>query len=391
MKSIELFSGAGGLALGLAKAGIKHEYLVERDRDACATLLKNKVSGPRLAHHWNVFDGDVRQFDYKPFEGKIDMVAGGPPCQPFSLGGKHRGKDDHRDMFPEAVRSVASLKPKVFVFENVKGLLRQNFSSYFAYIILQLKYPELSKHPQETWQDHHSRLERYHTKGRHDGLYYRVLFRLVNAANHGVPQIRHRVFIIGFRHDLKQEWSFPAATHSLDALLYSQHVSGEYWDIHKVPRNERPAVHPALALRVEKLRVENNLFPISRKRWLTVRDAINGLPDPRLGSNGSVFHNHEYRSGAKSYPGHTGSNLDEPAKTLKAGDHGVPGGENMLRFHNGKPRYFTARESARIQTFPDDYIFSGSWTEAMRQIGNAVPVRLAETVGAAIMRHLSEN
>jgi DNA (cytosine-5)-methyltransferase 1 len=117
-----------------------------------------------------------------------------------------------------------------------------------------------------------------------------------------------------------------------------------------------------------------------------VRDAISDLPAPTEGA--AVPNNHVFNPGARSYPGHTGSPLDEPAKTLKAGDHGVPGGENMLRALNGQLRYFTVRESARLQSFPDDFLFRGSWTETMRQLGNAVPVRLAELIAFDIKLHL---
>ncbi len=116
-------------------------------------------------------------------------------------------------------------------------------------------------------------------------------------------------------------------------------------------------------------------------RWQTVRDAISDLPDPELQPGvASNYHDHRLQPGARSYPGHTGSPLDEPAKTLKAGVHGVPGGENMLRRPDGSVRYFTIRESARLQTFPDKMVFHGSWTETMRQLGNAVPCRLAQAV-----------
>ena len=118
-------------------------------------------------------------------------------------------------------------------------------------------------------------------------------------------------------------------------------------------------------------------------RWITVRDAISDLPDPERRPNSGVP-NHVVNPGARSYPGHTGSPLDEPAKTLKAGDHGVPGGENMLARPDGSIRYFTVREAARLQTFPDDYVFQGAWSEAMRQLGNAVPVRLAETIARSV-------
>ncbi len=118
-----------------------------------------------------------------------------------------------------------------------------------------------------------------------------------------------------------------------------------------------------------------------------MRDAISDLPDPEQFLTNPVP-NHRFNPGARSYAGHTGSPFDEPAKTLKAGDHGVPGGENMLARANGTVRYFTVREAARLQTFPDDYIFSGPWTEAMRQLGNAVPVRLAEVVATSVAETL---
>lgn len=114
--------------------------------------------------------------------------------------------------------------------------------------------------------------------------------------------------------------------------------------------------------------------------WRTVRDAIADLPEIGPGEQCCQFPNHFLNPGARAYAGHDGSPLDEPAKTLKAGDHGVPGGENTLRLPNGEVRYFSVRECARLQTFPDEWVLEGSWTEAMRQLGNAVPVRLAELV-----------
>ena len=123
--------------------------------------------------------------------------------------------------------------------------------------------------------------------------------------------------------------------------------------------------------------------------WRTVRDAIHDLPDPEYDTAAaSRLFNHRFQPGARSYAGHTGSPLDEPAKTLKAGVHGVPGGENMLARPNGAVRYFTVRERPPLQTFPDDFLFHGSWGETMRQLGNAVPVLLARTVGEDIARRL---
>lgn len=120
----------------------------------------------------------------------------------------------------------------------------------------------------------------------------------------------------------------------------------------------------------------------------TTRDALADLPGPQS-EEAAAFNNHVFRAGAKAYLGHSGSVLDEPSKTLKAGVHGVPGGENMLVLDSGKVRYYTVRESARLQTFTDNYHFIASWTESMRQIGNAVPVKLAELIGRSVLTQLN--
>ncbi len=359
MKSIELFAGAGGLALGMADAGFSHEAVIDFNQDAMENLRENKRRKVSPVTKWPLIQDDVRNIRFSEFSG-IDVVSGGPPCQPFSIGGKHRGFLDSRDMFPQAVRAVRELLPRAFIFENVKGLLRQTFAKYFEYVILQLSYPEIIRRPNEDWPDHLSRLERIHTKGNHSGLQYNVVFRLLNAADYGIPQKRERVLIVGFRSDLKMEWAFPDPTHSREALLYSKFVTQEYWERHDIPKSKRP--------RFEKNRVMPK-FSGTTLPWKTVRDAISDLPMPRENKDSDIL-NHRLIPGARSYPGHTGSPIDEPAKTLKAGDHGVPGGENMVLYPTGDVRYFTVRESARLQTFPDNYFFCGSWTESMRQIGN---------------------
>jgi DNA (cytosine-5)-methyltransferase 1 len=286
-------------------------------------------------------------------------------------------------MFPEAVRTVRETQPQAFLFENVKGLTRATFASYFEYIRLQMTYPELIAKPAEDWSEHLARLERHHTHGRPDGLYYRLVSRVLNAANYGVPQRRERVFFVGFRSDLDIEWSFPEETHSQDALLWEQVRQGKYWDRHKVPNRQR-IIFDRCKDRALRLKEKPNLKP-----WRTVRDALDGLPDPELDPLAALDHlNHRFQPGARSYAGHTGSPLDEPAKTLKAGVHGVPGGENMLARPDGSIRYFSVRESARLQTFPDDFLFHGSWSETMRQLGNAVPVDLAELIARNIRTHL---
>lgn len=389
MRSVELYAGAGGLAMGVSLAGFESLAVLEWDKWACDTIRENQKRGFPLVQDWPLTEGDVRDFDWSSIPEGIELLAGGPPCQPFSMGGKHRANGDARDMFPATVEIVRRLKPKSFIVENVKGLTRASFANYFEYIKLQLEFPEVIKRPKETWASHLKRLQEEKTSGalHGSGLTYNIVASLVNAADYGVPQKRERVFIVGFRSDLGIEWSVPDATHSYEALLYSQWVSGEYWERHRVPRAKRPPLPENLRNRVRKL--GSSLLLTNDNPWRTVRDAIIDIPDPKKRAAKS-FHNHNYQPGAKVYPGHTGSPLDLPAKTLKAGDHGVPGGENMMVLTDGSVRYFSARESARIQTFPDGYVFHGSWTETMRQLGNAVPVTLARHVASSVAERLAE-
>ena len=379
MKSLEIFAGAGGLAEGLKLSGFEHSGLLEFNKDACKTLRANFPN-------CSVFEQDIKDFNYGQFRD-IDLLGGGPPCQPFSLGGKAKGQRDKRDMFPFAINGIRELTPGAFVFENVKGLLRQSFASYFNYIILQLTYPEITQLENENWLDHLSRLEKSYTSGQYAGLKYNVVYRLINAANYGIPQKRERVIIVGIRSDLELEWSFPKETHSNESLLWDKFVTKQYWDKHKIPKAQREVPNEILHKRIEKIKLQFGFFSPEESPWVTVRDALKGLPDPTTSKNG--IHDHIFRDGAKSYPGHTGSYIDEPSKTIKAGDHGVPGGENMIRYPDGSVRYFTIREVKRIQTFPDNYKITGSWTEGMRQLGNAVPVKLSTIIGAELNKKLS--
>lgn len=383
MRTLELFAGGGGLGLGLHQAGFHASAVVEWDKWACDTIRHNKALGFPLVQGWKVVQGDAREFDFHSV-GEVELVSGGPPCQPFSLGGKHKAYEDSRDMFPIAVSAVRALQPMAFIFENVKGLTRESFANYFQYICLQLTYPELTKSSNEEWQQHLARLERRKTAGRQTGLRYNVVTQLLNAADYGIPQVRERVFFVGFRADLGIQWSFPQPTHSMAALAHAQFSTGSYWERHQVAKREIVLQRARLDRRLESLlrSPDSKLLP-----WRTVRDVISDLPDPRTRNSQRIF-NHVFQDGAKPYPGHTGSALDLPAKTLKAGDHGVPGGENMIAFADNTYRYFSVRESARLQTFPDNYLFNGSWTETMRQLGNAVPVELARVVGSTVAEKL---
>ena len=373
MNSIEIFAGGGGLALGVKKAGFSHSGLIEWDNNSAKTLHHNCENFGLGAKKQRIHNSDIRDISFLEFRDKIDLLSGGPPCQPFSIGGKHRAYNDSRDMFPEAARTLREIRPKAFIFENVRGLLRKTFSEYFGYIVLQLTYPEIQKKSGREWQGHLAELEKYHTSNSEKGLHYNVVYRLLNAADYGVPQKRERVFIIGFRNDVDGKWSFPEQTHSEAALHYSKFISGDYWERHSIKYT------------AGKETMNIPLLPLDKKPWVTVRDAVNGLPDPGRHND---FCNHKLQKGAKAYAGHTGSLLDEPSKTIKAGDHGVPGGENMMVLDDGTLRYYTVREAARMQTFPDDYYFPCSWTENMRQIGNAVPVKLGVIIADSVRRTL---
>lgn len=376
LRGIELFAGGGGLLLGSSLAGVEHVAAVEWDRWACQTMRENAVAGHPLVAGLSVIEGDVRAVNWAEVPGAsgVDLITGGPPCQPFSAGGLARSADDPRDMFPAMTEVIAELQPRAFVVENVKGLTRQAFKEYFDYVKLRLQFPTLRAVEGEDWVHHWERL-----KGRHDELSSEVMYKttttVVNAADFGIPQHRHRVFIVGFRSDLDIEWEFPEATHSGGALALSQQ-RGEYWDKWDVPSRERQ--------QIRRRPMDDGKLP-----WVTVREALADVPFPQEGGTPG-WHDHVFQAGARSYPGHTGSPLDEPSKALKAGGHGVPGGENMIRYPDGKVRYYSTREAARIQTFPDDYQLHGAWSEAMRQIGNAVPVELAHIVVSSVANSLAK-
>ncbi len=351
MRSVELFTGCGGLGLGLARAGFEHELMVEWNVCAVATIEHNKKLKLKHVRHWPIERADVREVDWRDHAG-ISLVAGGPPCQPFSIAGKHRGNGDDRDMWPQAIRAVAEITPDMFLFENVRGLMRPKFAPYLSTIVAGLSRPDRTRN-----------------------VRYEVRVQQVDAADFGAAQRRHRVLILGSRSDLGIMPPGLKATHSRERLLWDQWVTGDYWREHGVSLGVDDFPPPDAAL-VKKLRVAN--APPQTSRWVTVRDALRGLGAPS-GSN-----NHVFQPGARVYKGHTGSLLDAPAKALKAGDHGVPGGENMMILDNGDVRYFTIREAARLQGLPDNYEFPGSWSESMRQLGNAVPSQLAEAAGDAI-------
>ncbi|MEN6602305.1 MAG: DNA cytosine methyltransferase, partial [Bryobacteraceae bacterium] len=270
MKSVELFAGAGGLALGVSRAGFRHEAVIEIDHDACNTIRENQRLRTEHVTQWKLEEADVKRFNFEAIGEDIDLLAAGVPCQPWSIGGKHRGYEDERNLFPDTVRAVLELKPKAILIENVRGLTRPSFSNYFTYVQFMLRFPEVRRHAGEDWLDHRARLEKYVTAdGRgYSGLRYNVVPKLLNAANFGVPQRRERVFIVAFRDDLGIRWSFPDETHSQDALWVDQWITGEYWERHKVPKRLRPPRPAGVERRVS----DRPLFGVLP--WLTVRDRM---------------------------------------------------------------------------------------------------------------------
>lgn len=383
-RSLELFAGGGGMALGLHAAGFSHAALVELDHRACETLRRN--AGVRRA--WlrdSVIEADVAAHlttlrTSAGTLGEIDIIAGGPPCQPFSLGGVHAGMNDQRNLFPVALDYVRELRPKAVIFENVPGLLRPSFLPYFTYVEQQLRFPTVTPRHEEPWQEHAARLD---TPPRRPSLRYKVHRQIINAADLGAPQARRRVFLMAVRDDIAgaEPMVDVPMTHDRDALLYAQWVEPSYWEEHGLSEPEPPdSLSQDRLLEIKRAAVDQGLL-----RWRTVRDALDGLPEPIDHEPHTRIANHIGIPGARAYVGHTGSDVDWPSKTLKAGVHGVCGGEAMIRYRDGRLRYMSVREAARIQCFPDSYVFEGARSHAMRQIGNAVVVRVA----TAVARHLT--
>lgn len=178
LTSLEICAGAGGQALGLETAGFEHACLVEIDPHAVNTLRLNRPE-------WNVIQADLRDFDATPYAGQIDLLAGGPPCQPFSHGGQQHGQHDDRDLFPEAIRLTRECRPQAVMLENVRGLLDPKFAEYRQYIT-----------------------------GGFEELGYRVQWNLLNSSDHGVPQLRPRVILVALRPHLAPafHWPEPSAT-----------------------------------------------------------------------------------------------------------------------------------------------------------------------------------
>jgi DNA (cytosine-5)-methyltransferase 1 len=371
---VELFAGLGGMARGLSAAGFEHRLVVERDPHAAGTLRDNEDSA-----RWPLYADDVRELDYDGLGTGITLLAAGVPCQPFSQGGAHAGPADERNMFPETFEAIRALRPKAVLIENVRGLARPKFAPFVEYIVDHLSVPHFAIRRDEDWRAHHRRLQKARASGADLGRdRYVVEWRPVCTADYGVAQRRVRVIMVAIRSDLAFWWHWPEPTHSNDSLLREK-LDGYYWAEHqlKPPNNDLADATIARAARLQR--------PLHRQRWRTLRDVIADLPAPST-SDSATPSGHVAWPGARLYRGHRGSALDEASKTIKAGVHGVAGGEHIVHLDDGSYRYMTVRECMRVQDLPDIMRIDGTRTGAMRQIGNAVPPAVAEAFGVAIAR-----
>jgi DNA (cytosine-5)-methyltransferase 1 len=444
--SVELFVGGGGLAMAVHQAGFRPLLFNEFNGHACETLeasarrtlgvdgfVRLAVKGPDgplvrplppgEGQPAPLYPGDVRDLDMRELEGKVDVLAGGPPCQPFSAGGVAKGDEDKRNMFPAMFRAVREIRPKAVICENVRGLLRPSFAEYFRYIQNELTLPFEERDDGGSWEDHNRHLLNILAKlpeADRDAAHYRVVKVAVNAADYGVPQVRNRVVLIAFRSDIPVnleafEKDVKARRFTETALLQSmKNEDGPYWQRHSdVPDLVRKRVSDQAGVTLRKMKGKEEDPDI--KPWRTLRDAIQGfgtgaesplpaLPHVDLNRLDEKFDfgkeigvsDHIGWPGARIYTGHTPNELDRPAKTVKAGVHGVPGGESVMLLDSrykdrSSPdgwthhhRYMTVRETARVMTFPDEWLGSGPRGEQMRQLGNAVPVVLGEFFANAV-------
>lgn len=306
--AMEICAGGGGQALGLEMAGFDHAAVVEIDAAACATLRANRPE-------WNVIETDLHSFDGGPFRG-IDLLAGGVPCPPFSIAGKQLGADDERDLFPVALRLIEQTRPRAVMLENVRGLADPKFSEYRSGILDRLR-----------------------------DLGYRADWRLLNASDYGVPQLRPRFILVALQHSIADRFEWPKPQPKpptvgdtlLDLMAARGWGGAARWA--EIAAQVAPTVVGG-----SKKHGGPDLGPTrARRQWLHL--GVDGLgiageaPDP-----------------------------DFPK--------------------DGTPR-LTVQMVARLQGFPDTWRFSGKKTAAYRQVGNAFPPPVATAVGKAILKALS--
>ncbi|RXJ65913.1 DNA (cytosine-5-)-methyltransferase [Halarcobacter ebronensis] len=332
-KSIELFAGAGGLALGLEQAGIKHLLLNEIDKYAVKTLRKNKPE-------WNVIEEDICNVDFRDYKNKIDLLTGGFPCQAFSYAGKKLGFEDIRGtMFFEFARALKETEAPVFLAENVRGLLSHDKGKTLKTMTEVLD--ELGYHVFEP--------------------------QILKAIFYKVPQKRERLIIVGIKKDFmdKVQYSYPEPYGRIYTLKDAL-KKGELYNC-DVPKSE------------------GQIYPNRKKEILDMvkpGECWRNLP---IDIQKEYMKKSFYLGGGKTGMARRIS-WDEPCLTLTC----APAQKQTERCHPDETRPFEIREYARIQTFPDNWIFEGSQTQQYKQIGNAVPVNLAREIGYSLVRLLND-
>lgn len=326
---LELFSGAGGMALGLHKAGLNPVALVDIDKDANQTIKYNFPT-------WEVIEGDINNIaeigirNFIKSNKNIDIITGGFPCQPFSYAGKRKGLEDTRGtVFYSLAKIIGDIKPKLFVLENVKGLLSHDKGKTFNTVITIL-----------------------------DSMDYRLKYRVLNAWDYNVPQKRQRVFIVGINKKYSVNFEWPNE-HSYKPVLRDVLINVPKSKGSKYPKHKKDVL---------------DIVPPGGC-WIDLPEDI-----------AREYMGRSYFSGGGKRGMARRMSYDEPSLTLTTS----PAQKQTERCHPSETRPFTIREYARIQTFPDDYKFIGSVSSIYRQIGNAVPVNLAYEMGKSIVNTLNE-
>lgn len=331
--TVELFAGAGGLALGMHKAGFKHVLLNEMDANACRTLRYNHPE-------WNVLEKDIHKVDFTPLHGLVDLLTGGFPCQAFSYAGKKGGLNDARGtLFFELARAVKEIAPMVFLCENVKGLLSHDGGRTLE--VIKASIAELG--------------------------YILVEPRVLKAIMYQVPQKRERLILLAIRNDLAESVTF--------------HWPSPYRRVLTL----RDAFFKGVLFETDVPQSEGQIYPEKKRKVMEL------VPEGGDWRNLPEQIQKEYMGGSFYLGGgKTGMarrlSMDEPSLTLTC----APAQKQTERCHPTETRPLTVREYARIQTFPDEWEFKGNMTAQYKQIGNAVPVNLAWAVGRSVMRLMND-
>ena len=327
---LELFAGAGGLALGLEKAGLKCVALNEIDKWACQTLRENRPN-------WNILEGDVKSYDFTKYKNKVEIVTGGFPCQSFSYAGKRLGFQDARGtLFYEFARVVKEVNPPICIGENVKGLRSHDKGKTLEGMISIL-----------------------------DEIGYKIApIQILKAINYKVPQKRERLILVGIRKDIDIEFNYPKP-HNQVYTLSDALKKGELYD-NDVPKSK------------------GSEYPQHKKDVLDLIPPKGYWRDLPLDIQKDYMGKSFYLGGGKTGMARR-IGWDEPSLTLTCS----PAQKQTERCHPDETRPFTVREYARIQTFPDNWKFVGSVSQQYKQIGNAVPCNLGQEVGYSIIQFLN--